>query len=847
MTETPNPRKDSSPADLTLTGSATSSSAGTIGPYRLLQKIGEGGMGEVWLAEQTSPIHRTVALKLIKAGMDTSAVVARFESERQALALMDHTNIAKVFDAGSTSDGRPYFVMEYVSGEPITIYCDKHRFPVRERLELLIQVCEGVQHAHQKAIIHRDLKPSNILVVLQDDKAVPKIIDFGLAKAMAQRLTERTMFTELGFLLGTPGYTSPEQADMTERNVDTRTDVYSLGVILYELLVGALPFDPRELRQAGFEGMLRVIRDKDPIRPSTKILALGGESAVLAGNRKEERQSLARHLRGDLDWITMKALEKDRTRRYGSPSDLAADIQRHLRNEPVLACPPSAAYRARKFVRRHRFGVGVSAAAGLLLVGFAIAMTVQARRIAKERDRANLEAETSRRVTEFMTSMFKVSDPSEARGNSITAREILDKSSKEIETGLAKDPELQAQLMGTMGDVYLNMGLFPQAQTMLEHSVETARRTGRSEDPKTLRTTTRLCFLLFRQGRYAEAETLAKQTVPLEQRVLGPNDTATLSTRRYLATILELEGKFAEADRVGREALTTSRSGLGLENPETLRSMNVLANILDDEKRLPEAEKLYRETLTIQQHTLGPDAPETLTTASNLAGLLQELGRLDDAEKLERETLATRSRVLGPEHPDTLATKSNLANTLHSEGRFSEAEALYREILDSQSRVLGKENPDTLLTAANFAGTLRKTGKLSEAEKILRQTLEAMRRVLGPDHPETNHSFYSLARTLLEEGKFDEALRIYNDRVVAFRQKSDRPAVASALYEFACGAAIAGHADQALDLLRQSTSEGYADFNNMKDDRDFISLRGDPRFSALLKEVEQRAKASPVN
>jgi eukaryotic-like serine/threonine-protein kinase len=341
--------KDHPDSDRTLsTGSPGGAAAGQIGPYRILQLLGEGGMGEVWLAEQKKPIHRTVALKLIKAGMDTKAVVARFESERQALALMDHPSIARVFDAGSTTEGRPYFVMEYVPGMPITEYCDKHRLTFKERLELFIQVCEGVQHAHQKAIIHRDLKPSNILVVEKNNKAVPKIIDFGLAKATAQRLTDKTLFTELGVMMGTPEYMSPEQADQREQNIDTRTDVYSLGVILYQLLVGVLPFEAKALRAAGLEAILRVIREEQPPKPSAKIRSLGPASAASAEKRREEPQSFARRLQGELDWITMKALEKDRTRRYGSPAEIGADIARYLANEPVLAYPPSAGYRANK-------------------------------------------------------------------------------------------------------------------------------------------------------------------------------------------------------------------------------------------------------------------------------------------------------------------------------------------------------------------------------------------------------------------------------------------------------------------------------------------------------------------
>ncbi len=393
------------PDDTTLSQSAVQVSLTRIGPYRLIQMLGVGGMGEVWRAEQTEPLHRVVALKLIKAGMDTKAVVARFDSERQALALMEHPNIAKVFDAGATPAGRPYFVMEYVHGLAITDYCDKHRLTIKERLGLFMQVCDGVQHAHQKAIIHRDLKPSNVLVEEVDNKPVPKIIDFGLAKATGQRLTEMTMFTEADAILGTPDYMSPEQADSNERNIDTRTDVYSLGVILYELLVGALPFGSQELREAGREAMLQKICEQEPPRPSTKLRSLGESAKDSAGKRREEPESLERHLRGELDWITIKALEKDRTRRYGSPSDLAADIQRHLQDQPVLAGPPSASYRASKFIRRHTAGLAAVALLALSLIG-GMAATLREAHIARAqraRAEANLEL-ASKAVDESLSS-----------------------------------------------------------------------------------------------------------------------------------------------------------------------------------------------------------------------------------------------------------------------------------------------------------------------------------------------------------------------------------------------------------------------------------------------------------
>ena len=712
------------PGDNTLSKSAVQVSFASMGPYRLIQLLGVGGMGEVWRAEQTEPFHRTVALKLIKSGMDTRAVVARFDSERQALALMDHPNIAKVFDAGTSPAGRSYFVMEYVPGLPITDYCDKHRLTIKERLGLFIQVCEGVQHAHQKAIIHRDLKPSNVLVEEVDHKAVPKIIDFGLAKATGQRLTAITMFTEAGGVLGTPDYMSPEQADRNERNIDTRTDVYSLGVILYELLVGALPFGSQELREAGMEAMLRKISQQEPPRPSTKIRSLGESSKDSAAKRQEEPQSLERHLRGELDWITMKALEKDRTRRYGSPSDLAADLQRHLQDQPVLAGPPSAMYRAGKFMRRHRFGVGVAGATLVLLIGFATMMALQAHRIAKERDRANREAETSKRVSEFMTNMFKVSEPSQARGNSITAREILDKASKDIHTGLSKDPEVQAQMMHVMGGVYDSLGLYPQAQSLLTDAVNIRRRVLGPQNPDTLSSINGVCRLLWEQGHYAEAEKLGRETLDMRRRVLGPEHIDTLSSMSQLATILYNEGRYDEAEKLEHETLDLQRRVLGPEHPNTLWSMVILASIFFDEGDYGEAEKLYHDALDIRRRVVGPDHPDTLALMDGYATTLAEEHRHTEAEELLRETLSIRHRVLGPDHRDTLMSMNNLANLLFLEGRYDEAEKLEHETQDIQRRVLGPDNPDTAMSTYNLGGIALHKGKRAEALSLLREAVD---------------------------------------------------------------------------------------------------------------------------
>ena len=771
-----------------------------FGPYRLLEKLGEGGMGEVWLTEQTAPIRRRVALKLIKAGMNSREVVARFESERQALALMDHPAIAKVLDAGATPTGTPYFVMEYVAGTPITEYCDRRRLNMRERLELFVQVCQGVQHAHQKAIIHRDLKPSNILVTEIDGRATPKIIDFGVAKAVAQRLTAETMFTRRGALIGTPEYMSPEQADSGGEDIDTRTDVYSLGVIFYELLVGALPLDLTQIRNLAFHELLRRLREDDAPRPSTKVRTLGDESSTNARNRRTEPAALSKELRGDLDAIALKALEKNRARRYGAPSDLAADIGRYLNDEPVLATAPSFTYRAQKFVRRHRWGVAASLAVGLALVALVFTMAIQSARIARERDRANREAEAARRVADFLVGIFQVSDPDEARGNSVTAREILDKAAGQIGASLPGQPDMQARMMATIGRVYEGLGLYAPARRLLERAVDIRRRVLGPEHPDTLNAQRLLARLEMYQGDYADAEKLLRVTYDGQKRVLGAEHLDSLQTASTLGGLYSQQGRYLEAEKLLSDLLERTRRVRGPDDPQTLAVMHNLGMAYDGEHSYGKEEEVWKNLLDARRRVLGSDHPSTIAVLQNLAYVQYRQGKYQAAEGLQREALTTAQRVQGPNHPDVLTITGNLANTLQAEHRLEEAEKLQRQVMEARRKALGPDNPDTLFAMNNLASVLSQNGRYEEAHKLYLEALEGERRVLGDKHPEIKFVLYNLGA--LEASQ--------------------------------------GHKSPALLYLRNAVDHGYADIDEITSDESWKPLRADPEYLAVAQEIRQR-------
>ena len=722
-----------------------------IGRYHLVQRIGEGGMGEVWLAEQKEPVRRRVALKLVKAGMNTREVMARFESERQALALMEHVAIAKVFDAGSTSQGAPYFVMEYVAGVPITAYCDNHRLSTRERLELFVRVCEGVQHAHQKAIIHRDLKPSNILVTEVDGKAMPKIIDFGVAKALTQRLTANTMFTQVGDMIGTPEYMSPEQANSSGEDIDTRTDVYSLGIIFYELLAG---MPPLELRKVAFEEFLRRLREEEPPKPSTRLRTQDpATSTELAHKRQTEPPALAKQMRGELDSIALKALEKDRSRRYGSPSDFAADIGRYLRNEPVLAVPPSVAYRARKFARRYRVALATACAFALVLIVAAVVSIRQS-------IRANREAAVAQAVNDFLQSdlLAQASAYNQSKPDpNITVRTVLDRAAQRVNGTFDSQPEVEAAVRDTIGRTYQELGQYAESRKQLERALGLYRQTLGPRNAKTLKTINDLAHTARDQGKYSEAESLYDQSLPICRQVLGPEHPETLRAMTGLAATDSDQRKYTEAEGLYNQALEIGRRALGPGHSETLKAMNGLAAAYFAEGKYAQAESLFSQALETRRRVFGPEHPATLLALNNLGNTYEAEGKNAAAENLYREALEVRRGVLGPEHPDTLYSATSLASVEISQAKYASAEALFRQVVEAQRRVLGPEHPDTLYATHGLATACDNEGKYAEAEVLFSQTLEAMRRVLGPEHPFTLTAMANLGEVYEHEEKYAES------------------------------------------------------------------------------------------
>ena len=811
-----------------------------VGPYRLRRIIGEGGMGHVYEATQDQPVKRRVALKRIKRGMDSEQILRRFESERQALALMSHPNIAQVYEAGSSADGRPYFAMEYIEGLWITTYCDRNHLGVRARIELFLQVCLGIEHAHQKGVIHRDIKPSNILVQTEEGRPVPKVIDFGVAKAIGATLGNERHMTKIGQLLGTPEYMSPEQAGPASFDVDTRTDVYSLGVVLYELLTGRLPLD---VDRGDDADLRRRLSTEDTPSPSSRVAALGGGARDVAIERGTSPPSLVRQLRGELDWITKKAIDRDRDRRYGSPSELAADLMRHMKNEPVLAGPPSVGYRARKFARRHRAWLSVAAMGLVGVIAFGATMAVQARRIAAER-------EASDQVAKFLANMLGSVNP-QRLGVSLW-KNLHESVADARHKRSASQPQIDAALAG-LDDTLVGVNSTDAALRLLDDEIlARAGQTIEREMGGQPRVAGRLEHTLGetyeRLGLYKQAEAHAKRAVDIRMSELGENHEDTILSRIALANVYTSQGRYDDAETALRETVNVSAQALGPEAPATLKGKNGLAVVCTRKHRLDEAETLHREILDVRRRVLGQAHPDTLRSMRGLADVYYRQERYDQAEPLQRETLKRMREVLGPEDRETLNVMNGLANTLQQTRRFSEAEALHRESLELNTRLNGREHPATAVSMNNLANAIWSQGRFDEAEVLLREALEVRREVLPPDHPNTLSSLHNLANVCKDQHRYDEADTLYRQALEGRRRvlAPDHPDTVDDLYALACVAALKGDRKTALDWLGQAIDHGYKeheDSDPLDKDTDLDGLRGDPAFDALVARARNGATA----
>ncbi len=786
-------------ADAAATAGLPIGTPTTIGPYRIIRRLGEGGMGEVFLAEQVRPIKRLVALKIIKPGMDTRAVVARFELERQTLAVMNHPGIARVYDAGQTEQGRPYFVMEYVEGVPITRYCDSKRLTTRERLDLMTEVCAGVQHAHQKAIIHRDLKPGNILVTEVDGRPVPKIIDFGIARATEQREIERSMFTQLGHVIGTPAYMSPEQTDPTNTDIDTRTDIYSLGVVLYELLIGLTPFDTESVYSAGYEAIMKFVREQEAPRPSVRLRQSAAHTTGIAERHQTQPGKLVRTLQGDLDWILLKALEKDRSHRYETANALAMDIRRYLNDEPVLASPPSAAYQARKFVRRHRGGVTAGAAAAVVLVVFAMTTSLQNRVIVRERDRAELASAKATAVNDFLRDMLVAVDPWASGDHDLTVVEAMDAARANVDSIFAEQPLAAAELHATMGQAYLGLEKLTEAEEEVRRGLELRVAVSGPDDPELADSWRALAKILRFNRQIGEAIAAGQEAVRLRT-IQSP---ATIPDLLYaydnLAELYITDRRFAAADsvldvmsavihdssadlRIHTAALLNLRGRVAAEGRNDLaaadslfsESIGVLRESSPDDPlmsiylnnlavnqmtqlKYDEARKTYNEALELLGRRFGTDHPEYALVLENLGGIAFRLGEYEECLANLELVRDIRARRLGADHPTVQRTMLNMATVASASGNPERAIAIYNEVLPRLTAVNGEVNLDTAATLRNLARALHRADRDREAEAAIARARPIFVALFAERHFQVARLDGDLAVIRLNQGRLDEA------------------------------------------------------------------------------------------
>jgi serine/threonine-protein kinase len=782
-----------------------------IGPYRLLRCLGAGGMGTVFLAQRVDEaFHKQVAIKLVHRDASRPALLRRFQVERQILATLEHPNIARVLDGGTTEDGLQYLVLEYVEGLPIDLYCDRHRLPIAERLELLRQVCAAVHYAHRHLVVHRDLKPSNVLVTAQ---GVPKLLDFGIAKLLdAAALPAEVEPTRTGVRLLTPHYASPEQ--VRGEAVTTAADTYALGVLLYQLLTGRLPFGSTTRPQREVE---RAVCEERPPKPSEGVAALvvvGGAAGVsetgtgpaadtVARNRGLRPEALRRRLAGDLDRIVFKALRKEPERRYASAAELSEDLQRHLVGLPVRARPDTAAYRLRKFLRRHRLAAALAALLAVALAGFATSMAVQAAQIARQRDRAAAERDKARQVVQLLQEVFQVAAPGGSDGPSISAQELLDQGVEKVGRRLAHQPELRGELLTTLGTLYYNLALFERAEATFRQAIASQQEALGEESMAVAETLTELANSRMSLGDFAAAEQILRRSLDIKRGLVGDDDPSIAWGLVALGSARRGQGDHKESEALYRQALDLQRHFSAEDDPALIPYLYALAVALQDRGDYDGAEAHYRQAYELQRRAFGDDHPDTVRYLGQIGTVLDARGEYAAAQEIFEQVVAQSRQLLGDDHPDLAHALVDAASVMESRGDTTGAVAAYREALAIMRRSLGDDHPETVWSIYGLAALHERQGELERAEALYREALEHLRRALGDDHVEVTLPLAGLGEVLRQRGQAAAAEPLLR-QAVAVRRRSlpaDNWRIAAA--EAALGRALSqlGRFDEAEPLL----------------------------------------------